>query len=96
MRLSKDTTSWKAQGLLVKQKPLPEQPVHRSKKDTKKWCKGIVGREHDYEYQHPHNDLGDWRLVPVCLNCGRQDYHDILYWCSKHEEWEADLPYWNH
>ena len=24
----------------------PEQPRTKSKKDTKKWCKGIVGREH--------------------------------------------------
>ncbi len=29
-------------------KEAPAEPRTRSKKDTKKWCKGVVGREHNW------------------------------------------------
>lgn len=92
MRLRQQKYGYRAEGLLTKIKPLPEQPKFHSKKDTKKWCKGVVGREHDYEYQFPHGDSWEWRLVPICVNCGKQDYRDTLFWCKTHEEWE-EHPY---
>lgn len=29
--------------------PPPDQPKHASKKNTKRWCRGKVGQEHDVE-----------------------------------------------
>lgn len=60
----------------------PEAPApHRSRKDTKRWCKGKVGREHAYR----------WILSPIrfgtqppswweelCETCGRK-----ARWCTR-------------
>jgi DNA-binding XRE family transcriptional regulator len=63
---------------------LPEEKVKsHSRKDTKRWCKGKVGREHEYqrrpkEFQwNPHcRPIRKTDQVWVmCVNCGRQkDY----------------------
>lgn len=82
MRLKEDTTSWKAQGLKIKLKLIPAAPKHHAKKNTRKWCKGKVGVEHDYELQIPPNEsktIAGFRMVPICKNCGRQDYRGVLY-----------------
>lgn len=60
---------------------VPETPHPSSKKDTKRWCKGVVGREHQGEWvnlgvlrssktpQDYASDLGfEWL---VCQVCGR-------------------------
>ncbi len=48
---------------------------HRAKKDTKRWCKGKVGREHKFTEPiqlyptHP----SEWRasyLDMICFQCG--------------------------
>lgn len=45
-------------------KEAPAEPRIRSKKDTKKWCKGVVGREHkavwvytEMTYKHRQNEV---------------------------------------
>lgn len=53
-----------------------EVPKHRRSKDTKRWCKGIVGREHVWTFE-------EWRhsrsfryaaplTVELCKNCRRE------------------------
>lgn len=74
---------------------LPDAFKGKNKKNTKLWCKGKVGVKHDYELQVPHNDSFPFRMIPICLNCGKQDYINVYYWCRHHEEWE-NKPNWNH
>jgi hypothetical protein len=51
-----------------------------SKKDTKKWCRGKIGVEHepecvDYD-QHKRSAIGSsWKLL-VCKNCNKE----LDYW----------------
>lgn len=62
-------------------------PKHRGHRDTKRWCRGKVGREHRYQW---HADLLNWlyaRLMrymiehPVCLDCGKHR-HEARYLCT--------------
>lgn len=59
-----------------------EVPRHRGKKkDTKRWCKGKVGREHDWDVTEPVKLR--WTNMTVtkmcCKNCGKKDskYEDL-------------------
>lgn len=95
MRLKEDASSYKAMGLKKKLEEIPAVFKHKNKKDTKKWCKGKVGVEHNYELQVPKNEiLGGWRLIPICNNCGKQDYHGVYYWCNTEEEY-FDKWHWH-
>lgn len=73
-RLSEDDSSWKADGI----KHRDNRHDHGSsevsrkgkKKNTRKWCKGKVGREHEIE-------VVSWRrsskyLIERCANCGKE------------------------
>lgn len=81
MRLKEDSSSYKAIGLKAKLLPVPEQVVTHAKKNTKRWCKGKVGHEHEWgitKMRRFHAELSffgdalwqDW----ACENCGKQDY----------------------
>ena len=60
-----------------------QAPTNRSgaKKDRKRWCKGKVGREHDYQVQVRPNGWGMRRDAP-CKPWSRQDLYD--WWICKH------------
>lgn len=52
------------------------RPPGGSKKDTKRWCRGRVGREHKPECRtySEHKRVGygpDWRLL-ICAECGKE------------------------
>lgn len=99
MRIKETKSNWNASGIIKRDfrhdSSQPQTSRVKSKKDTRKWCKGKVGVEHDYEYQFPKNDMIFFRMMAVCLTCGRQDSMQVLYWCGGHEEWE-DYPSWDH
>lgn len=84
-RLKKDHTGWRTSGLWLKYKfPTINEylPRLKRKKDTKKWCKGKKGIKHSYKLMIPKNDtavLMGYRKVPICTNCGRQDYKGTVY-----------------
>lgn len=67
--------SYAQSGRRRKQKVLArnsETPKHRSSKDTKRWCKGIVGREHVWTYRGWKNlDFNPPITAKVCANCRR-------------------------
>jgi hypothetical protein len=44
-------------------------------KNTKKWCKGKVGREHK-PICIDHNSIKDWKIL-ACTECGK---HLDYYW----------------
>lgn len=60
--LSEDDSSWRASGIIRRDfrhtKGEPEAPTRavRGRKNTKRWCKGIVGRKHDVRtvVENPH------------------------------------------
>ena len=65
-----------------------ESPPHRSKKNTKRWCKGKVGREHVPGEWGTRRGMHYWWEKP-CQNCGKiLDYH--IHW-TKAENIPSDL-----
>lgn len=69
---------------LKKQKPSRSKGT---KKDKKRWCKGKVGREHDYEIGLPtwakSEPYSEWKCTPWDTVVGLRWYcrHDLV--CSK-------------
>lgn len=82
MRLKEDNDSYKASG--VKRRQYRQSPAvdrirrPRPSKNTKLWCKGKVGVEHDVQLEKidglnfTHNQGKYWRLIHwKCTNCGK-------------------------
>ena len=86
--LSEDGDSWKANGIKRRDfrdaKDGPEVPKHGSrKKKLKDWCRGKVGKKHDYQLMTEHwsTSLGtvSWSGRPVpkvyrCTDCRKQEW----------------------
>jgi hypothetical protein len=54
--------------------PRPTPGGKRHKKDTKRWCRGKVGREHDYEFiERAGRGRWAWREYR-CKGCQRKKY----------------------
>lgn len=77
-RLKKDHSGWRSHGLYLKYKePVENKP--KSKKDTNRWCRGKVGKEHNLvrfkpeHYRWFNEPLYDYVRV-MCLNCGKEMY----------------------
>ncbi len=79
-----------------KNKPLPEEPKpSHSKKDTKHWCKGKVGREHKLEWiDAPNQHYSEWMRqhdierykIRTCTVCGKQfEYCWNSTWSGKQD-----------
>jgi hypothetical protein len=59
----------------------PDEPKHRSKKNTKKWCKGKIGLEHDPEIK-PSSMYNYWKTSdPERPACRKPT------WVGWHREW---------
>lgn len=81
-RISDDDSSWKASG--VQHRDFrhthngPEVSSRAKKKNTRKWCKGVVGREHTFNVgvAAPRwNRFRDGRpmwIVDKCSTCGKE------------------------
>lgn len=91
MRLKEDSSSYNAIGL--KKKYSQVQDVRfKSKKDTKKWCRGKVGTLHEYEHTVPRNSIRlNWIKYDICKNCGRQETKNASYWCRHHKVWDKTI-----
>lgn len=79
-RLSDDGDSWKATGLRKKWADWEHEhrpPMKAKGKNKKRWCKGKVGREHDYKtvpYKFRWSRMAsDFYLVDKCSKCGREE-----------------------
>lgn len=101
-RLKKDHSGWHSHGLYLKyQQPTVEEPTfkHKRKKNTNKWCKGKVGREHDllrifyrtynngrgYEWDYYNNKL--YRIIITrCMTCGKE------FWSNKGKNIPLVIP----
>lgn len=74
-------------------KDSPESGKHRSKKNTRRWCRGVVGREHtpecrDHAYSRPPDS--PWKIL-ACTTCGKVLDH---YFMSKLFRIERPKPDW--
>lgn len=103
MRLKEDSNNYNAESVRNKEyrhSPLEDTVVSKkSKKDTKRWCKGIEGREHEWEMTIPKNDARFKRLfwrLNICKNCGKQDYRSTEYWCEEHKVWDKRYYFGEH
>lgn len=76
--------SWRLRGLKrrnERQTKIPDvRALSGSKKDTKKWCRGVVGREHSpqcrsYNETKNYKLSNEWKIL-VCTKCGKHlDYY---------------------
>lgn len=90
-----------SEGLDKKSYQGPEEMAHRSKKNTKKWCKGKPGVEHVPVISKPPNVPGwqkeDCRLDSWGLNFFLCDHHEICSTCFKSLRWpitQEECPTW--
>ena len=60
-----------------------------NKKDTKKWCRGRVGREHKLACIG-HNRIKDWKIL-ACTECGKHMDH---YWPNPWRKSDEPAPEW--
>lgn len=70
------------------------RPPSGSKKDTKKWCRGKVGKPHTPVCKPYASDRGsifaNWRIL-ACSECGKQiDYYYPVTWKNR----EHRKPEW--
>jgi len=84
LKLSHDSSSWHASGLIARDErhTKTEQQVarHGAKKNTKRWCRGRVGKEHKTEWrnwqalrEHREDRPQDGHFfVLICTTCKRE------------------------
>lgn len=77
-RISNDDDSWNASSIKHRDARHshdgPEINTKKKKKDTKKWCKGKVGREHEYttvDSKRFRNTVSMFQ-VDKCSKCGKE------------------------
>lgn len=50
-----------------------DEPRHRAKKDTRRWCKGKVGVKHDYPEPTPRYRVFSYQMNESrCTQCGKK------------------------
>lgn len=78
MRLKESKDNWKASNILRKLAVSPESPKARSRKNTRKWCKGKKGVEHDVYLVEAYQPEWWFRKEMwcswECKTCGKQWY----------------------
>lgn len=81
-RLKRDHSGWRTSGLWLKyQSPqVNERQPKFNKRDTNKWCRGKIGREHVWHryqqkrYSWELDDYIDLWVHIKCVECGKQKY----------------------
>lgn len=97
MRLKEDRSSYRAESLIKKEfvhTPIEDTGIkHKAKKNTKKWCGGVEGREHDWEMTAPSNSPFRNAIMrkPVCKKCKKQDWRNTEYLCQKCGSWKGGI-----
>lgn len=96
MRLSKDSTSWHAGGVIRRdERATKVDDQHRpvsGRKDTRKWCGGKVGREHElavFERKWSFSTSA-WH-ERCCTRCGKEFGR---YYRSLGELFRSEPPQW--
>lgn len=78
-----DLTKWSQSGVQRRDRRAthddpPERALSRRKKDTKRWCRGKVGQEHDYVhwYTKTYSFFNRTYTVYRCSRCRKKHYTD--------------------
>ena len=84
-------SDWKLRGIKRRDERATKAEVRAptsNKKNTKKWCRGVVGREHVLACRD-HHSLPNWKEL-ACTKCGKV----LDYWCgpTKYFTWLKDKP----
>lgn len=74
MRLKEDKSNWKASNIIRKIKEIPEEPRLSKRKSTRKWCKGVVGKKHDYQKTTKPFIPGYVIDISKCTHCSKEKY----------------------
>ena len=78
MRLKEDSDSWKSSGIIKRDFRNDHSDSFSrkksSKKDTKRWCKGKVGVEHEYKLVESGKISRLYWKTHKCINCGKKDF----------------------
>lgn len=86
--LSEDSDSWKASGIKrrdfrsSKEDPEINRHTGNRKKNTKKWCKGKVGKQHI----PVHLKVDLWHHVTLCQTCSKQLEY---FWLRSFRNWSG-------
>jgi len=107
VRIKKDKTSWRASSIITRDKRHDKSfdgssgPIKKKKKNTKKWCKGIEGRQHNLVYREwikaKSWKRGDSLMEVACENCDKSfdiDWPDRIF-DGKTKGEEVMLSEWN-
>lgn len=96
MRLREDKSSYKVIGLAKRYEELDDEPIIRRRKNTKKWCGGKVGKEHDWEVKIPKNcSMFIGIRYPICRQCGKHDMLHTEYQCHTCGTWDEHPHFGN-
>jgi hypothetical protein len=85
--------SWRQRRQILRARPQPEEPKRSNHKNTKKWCKGVKGREHNYiwtpDLRHSYGDKALWSKHE-CTKCQKQDNY-CFFWDAENS-FKLDRP----
>src|SRR4051794_16007303 len=98
-KISHDNTSWRASGLTKRYEEKSDVPKRSpaKKADSKRWCKGKVGREHKLVVCRPQyfsDPYNCWNgLVLACRKRDCQRYHhmELSYRCANCGKYVDDM-----
>lgn len=80
MRLKEDKTSWHSSAIIKRDfkhgnVPIPERSHTKGHKDTRRWCRGRIGREHlmqrEIKRWYPHSS---GYIIARCAACRKEFY----------------------
>lgn len=55
-----------------------DTPSHNRKKNVRRWCRGKIGRKHEYIRQALLWQIdGHKSYVMICKNCGRRNWQSV-------------------
>jgi hypothetical protein len=77
MRLKEDSSSWRSSGIVKRDfkhgnVPVPERNRTTGRKDTRRWCRGKQGVEHDWHRKQQERyswELDDWIPSYISIYC---------------------------
>lgn len=73
MRLKEDKDSWNASNIIRKTVEVPEEPKKKpARKNTRRWCKGKRGVEHQFELFDEYRVAGWGIKIESCTKCGKK------------------------
>lgn len=87
MRLKEQTSNWNAGGIQrrdYRHTSVDGVTKHKAKKNTKRWCRGKVGVEHEFENIIPQNmRTFAYMKMDVCKNCKYHSSKNMKFHCKQ-------------